>query len=315
MWGALLGGILSAVGAIGGSVIQANQARHSAQQVSAWDRESQATQIQFAREDREWEYAHNLAMQEQAQSFQANMSNTAHQREMADMKAAGINPILSATGGNGASTPSGQGGDGGDSDLSNAYSNIVNANAARKNAETAAAEQKMNARLGIANAVMNGIGTVTKGLQETNNAKLLEAQTRLSEHQMRVLDSTALMNESVAGLNAIQTALKQSTFGSDVYKSLQEARGVALDNLFKQQSTANLKATIDNIKAQTELYNSQGGYYERMPVLNNSFGLNTKLGGFNINSNRAYNQKKNYHYETEYTKYGKPYRVKVMDWN
>lgn len=56
------------------------------------------------------QYSYNTMLQKQAQDWSYKMASTAHQIEVNDMRKAGLNPILSATGGSGASAPGATGG-------------------------------------------------------------------------------------------------------------------------------------------------------------------------------------------------------------
>lgn len=83
-WGGLLGGIASGIFGYQGAKAQNIASAQQAEKAMAFSKEAQLRQMKF----------------------QERMSGSAHQRQMADMRKAGLNPILSAKYG-GASSPAG----------------------------------------------------------------------------------------------------------------------------------------------------------------------------------------------------------------
>lgn len=76
--------------------------------------ENSALSNKYAQEQRDWQSGqtrllmdYNASEATKNRDWQQMMSNTAHQREIKDLQAAGLNPVLSASGGNGAAVTSG----------------------------------------------------------------------------------------------------------------------------------------------------------------------------------------------------------------
>lgn len=169
--------------------------------------------------------AANKKVSDNQMAFQERMSSTAHQREVADLKAAGLNPILSARFG-GSSTPSGSG-----VPMQNAAAGIPGAvssaiqlkrvqseidslestaalNAEKINTERTSQElAKANAGLSTANTSLSGANTALS-LERVNTQKELTNQERIRvSTAMATLGKTRM--ESIQAEAAADRAIQQ----------------------------------------------------------------------------------------------------------
>ncbi|QXP08183.1 MAG: DNA pilot protein [Arizlama microvirus] len=150
--------------------------------------------------------AANAAEAQKNRDWQERMSNTAHTREVADLRNAGLNPILSATGGSGASSPGGSMATMEDIGVRSAGIKSQMAYLAAQTAATSAVGAKSTAEASTARAEskLANAGLKDKMAAQVSSAKAAANKAKIDE-KMSVAD--AIAQRAASALDVVRSFL------------------------------------------------------------------------------------------------------------
>ena len=218
----VLSSLISGAGGIAGGLMQ-NNANKQLQQ------KANDANAQMMAENRQW---------------QEMMANTAHQRQVKDLKAAGLNPILSATGGSGAAVPSGGAATAGAARMEDVISKGISS--AKSAYEVGLAKKSLEGELALKDATT--AAAVAQTAQSVTTAKKLDEETRSVALDNIIKKKTMPAIQKESELREVTAGYDKSAAGYDAImnRALGAIGGLtsAVGKFFRPQPSTHTKDVI-----------------------------------------------------------------------